>query len=60
MENGRKSTMDKTRAETKPSERLEQGDEASAERVRAEPSTERVRVRRESDRERKLESAQRE
>jgi len=52
--------MDKTRAETKPSERLEQGDEASAERVRAEPSTERVRVRRESDRERKLESAQRE
>jgi len=54
MENGRKSTTDKTRVETKPSERLEQGDEASAERARPEPSTERVRVRRESDREREL------
>jgi len=34
MENGRKSTTDKTRVETKPSERLEQGDKASAERAR--------------------------
>jgi len=38
MENGRKSTTEKTRAKTKPSGRLEQGDEASVERVRAELS----------------------
>jgi len=41
MENERKSTMEKMRAETKPSGRLEQGDEASAERARAKSSAQR-------------------
>jgi len=53
MENARKSTTEKTRADTKPTETLEQRHVASAERARAEPSAERVRVGKESDRDRK-------
>jgi len=52
MENRRKSTTEKTRAKTKPSGRLEQGDEASVERARAEPSVKRVREHTKSDRDR--------
>ena len=52
MENTRKSTIEKTRADTKPTKTLEQGDVASAERARAEPSVERVRVGKDSDRDR--------
>jgi len=50
MKNARKSTTEKTRADTKPTETLEQRDVASAERARAEPSAKRVRVGKESDR----------